>query len=421
MSREPGSGAVLIILDGMGDRPCQKLGGATPLEYAATPVMDQLAAQGLCGLAAPFPPGFPVDTHTGTAPLFGLPEHSARKLARGPVEAAGVGLEVAPENIVFRANFATFSEQYQLLDRRAGRIDRGVDILAQAINRIPPVDGVELTFRPATGHRGVVRLRGEGLSIEVTNTDPGRSTPDRPARCFALSAEVSAIRTAEIINRWSRSVFEVLNSHPLNRQRSSEGLPPANGIILRGGGQHNAQHSLLKALGIDPLVVAAEATILGLAALCGFETVHRPSFTALSNTDIPAKVEAARQALSRYPLVILHFKAPDICAHDLDPVAKADFLQAVDQALPPLLAEARGVVVTADHSTSSESGHHCGDPVPSLLYYPGGRRDHCNTFSEVSCMQGGMGTIASSSLLLMLLDGMGWMHNYRVKDQWMLQ
>ncbi|MBT7307739.1 MAG: hypothetical protein HN842_05945 [Gammaproteobacteria bacterium] len=216
-------------------------------------------------------------------------------------------------------------------------------------------------------------------------------------------------------------VFEALAQHPVNQQRSREALPAANGVILRGAGRCLMQNNLLSDLGITPMVISAEATILGLAALCNFETFRHPTFTALPNTNIAAKIAAAEQALSHYPLVILHFKGTDICAHERDPKGKADFIQAIDQALPTLLKKASAVAITADHSTSSETGDHCGDPVPSLLYYPGVRRDHCKQFSEVSCMQGGLGTIASSSILLMLLDGMNWMQNYRVKDRWMVE
>ena len=402
--------ALLIILDGMGDRPCSKLNGVTPLEYASLPEMDRLVEQGICGLAYPLAPGLPVDTHTGTATLFGFSRSATEQLARGPVEAAGVGMEIGPRDVVLRANFASFNQQYRLLDRRAGRINEGTEALSDSINQIPPIDGVHISFKPATGHRGVVR-----------NPDPGRVKLENTPQCTPLSADSDAKRTAAIVNQWSQAVFEILDQHPVNQQRRKQSLLLANGVILRGAGEFQTQNNLLKELDIKPVVISAEATVHGLAALSGFDSINLPSFTALPDTDIAAKVEAAEQALSHYPLVILHFKAPDICAHDFDPVAKANFIQAVDQALPALSQKASAIAITADHSTSSESGHHCGDPVPSLLYYPGVRRDHCSTFSEVSCMQGGLGTIPSSSLLLMLLDGLGWIRNYKVKDRWMLQ
>ncbi len=37
---------VVILGDGMADRPIGSLGGKTPLEYAKTPMMDALAVKG---------------------------------------------------------------------------------------------------------------------------------------------------------------------------------------------------------------------------------------------------------------------------------------------------------------------------------------------------------------------------------------
>ena len=116
---------LLIILDGLGDRPQPQLEGRTPLEAARTPHLDALVSAGLCGLVDPLQPGLPVDTHTGSGILMGLAPESARRLARGPVEAAGVGFSVRPGEVALRCNFASVEstgERWHVLDRRAGRI-----------------------------------------------------------------------------------------------------------------------------------------------------------------------------------------------------------------------------------------------------------------------------------------------------------
>ena len=83
---------VLLILDGVGDRGIAAFGGHTPLEAAHTPNMDRLISAGQGGLIDPLYPGVPVGTHTGTGILLGLAPRDAAILARGPVEAAGIGL-----------------------------------------------------------------------------------------------------------------------------------------------------------------------------------------------------------------------------------------------------------------------------------------------------------------------------------------
>jgi 2,3-bisphosphoglycerate-independent phosphoglycerate mutase len=42
--------AILVVMDGLGDRPVRELGGLTPLEAAHTPNLDALAARGITGV-----------------------------------------------------------------------------------------------------------------------------------------------------------------------------------------------------------------------------------------------------------------------------------------------------------------------------------------------------------------------------------
>ena len=77
---------LIIILDGLGDRPCPcpDFNGRTALEVADTPFMDGLLSRGCCGLVDPLHPGVPVDTHTGCGALMGIVPEDLRQLERGP-------------------------------------------------------------------------------------------------------------------------------------------------------------------------------------------------------------------------------------------------------------------------------------------------------------------------------------------------
>ena len=414
--------SILIIIDGLGDRPCKLLDGKTPLEAAQTPTMDSLAQQGLCGLTTPLVSGFPVSTHNGTAPLFGLSIEPSRKLARGPIEAAGIGMKITPRDVLLRGNFATLSDKHILVDRRAGRIDEDqTRELTDALNEIPPHNGIEITIKPTTGHRAVVRVRGANISSKISSSDPGRIELKTPPEIHPLNEYSEAKRTAVALNEWCLQVRQILAVHPINKKRVEDGLLPANGVIMRGAGEYQQYKNILREVGVAPLVIAGEATIIGLANLFGFETISKQSFTGMVDTDIRGKIEAAKEALKTSPLVILHFKATDICAHDLDPIAKMRYIERVDKALVDLVDDVDNIVISSDHSTSSETGHHTGDPVPSILTYPGSRRDSVKEFSESSCMQGGgLNGLNSTQLLLMLLDGMGVLRNYQHGYSWLI-
>lgn len=409
---------LLIILDGLGDRSCAALDGRTPLEAASTPNLDRLADAGITGLVDPLYTGVPVGTHTGTGVLMGLAPADAASLARGPVEAAGIGLEVRPGDVVLRCNFATLSEEHGALriqDRRAGRIKEGTEELAGELRDLPLGEGISGSLYPTTQHRAVLALRGEGLSSDITDTDPGggRESAGVLTAQPGDPADAAARRTAGAVNRFVREAHRRLAGHALNAQRESRGLLPANGILTRSAGGATQLGNLVRELGISASVVSGERTVEGLGRLFGFSTVNRPEFTALPHTDLAGKLAATAAELETRDLVFLHIKGPDICAHDRDPLGKKACLERIDVALAALRRDELVIGITGDHSTDSNRGRHCGDPVPSLLLAPNGRRDGVGRFDESACARGGLVRLSGTAFLISLLDAMSAIGNYR--------
>ncbi|MHC4959235.1 MAG: alkaline phosphatase family protein, partial [Planctomycetota bacterium] len=204
------SKGVLVILDGLGDLPSERLLGRTPLEAAATPVLDGWASRGVCGIVDPLFPGAPVGTQTGCGALMGMALRDLERLARGPVEASGVGLDLEPGEVALHANFATLADDgVGILDRRAGRISEGTEELAAAIDGLE-LDGVTTRFRAATQHRAVLSLRGPALSPAVSDTDPGAGAASmRVVPCAPQVKGKAATRTAALINRWTAEAHRI--------------------------------------------------------------------------------------------------------------------------------------------------------------------------------------------------------------------
>jgi 2,3-bisphosphoglycerate-independent phosphoglycerate mutase len=411
----------MIIIDGLGDRGIPGFGGMTPLAAAPTPNMDRLASAGQCGLIDPLAPGMPVGTHTGMSMLFGLPPRSALKLPRGPVEASGIGFSHKENAVYIRCNLATLKaagERLEILDRRAGRNCEGFDRLLADTGALDLGEGIRASLHPATQHRVVLKLSGADLSSGISNTDPGNHYLDKGVQtCVPLrESDRNAERTAAAVNRFTRRVHELFEAHPVNQQRISQGLLPANGIICRSPGKLPKLKTLLQHFQLSAAVVSGEETVLGLGNLLGYSLFRDPAFTALPDTDLQKKVETARAALADHDIVYLHIKGPDICSHDLDPGAKRELLGRIDDAIAPLLDESLVIGITGDHSTDSNTGRHCGDPLPGLIYAPQGRIDNCRSFDETSCAGGGLGRINSSAFLTTLLDQMNRLENYKPED-----
>jgi 2,3-bisphosphoglycerate-independent phosphoglycerate mutase len=416
---------LVIILDGVGDRRCPQLGGKTPLEAASLPALDRLAGEGVTGMMDPLVPGFPVGTHTGTGVLMGLSPADAATLARGPVEAAGIGLELQPGDVVLRANFATLLESGEGLgiqDRRAGRIRERTEELAAVLRDLPLGEGITGSLFPTTQHRAVLLLRGGGLSSAITDTDPG-SSRDAAGVLTAVADEptdAAAHRTARAVNLFVGEAHHRLAEHPVNVERQARGLPPANGVITRSPGGAAPLRNLVTALGLSASVIAGERTVEGLGRLFGYRTVTRESFTALPDTDLEGKLAAALVELETRDLVFLHIKGPDICAHDRDPLGKKACLERIDRILGRLESADLVIGVTGDHSTDSNRGRHCGDPVPAVMVSPNGRRDAVTAFNESACMLGGLGRLSGSAFLVSVLDAMGALSNYKSSDRGLL-
>jgi len=101
---------LLLIFDGMGDRPIVELGEKTPLQAANLPVMDQLALEGQCGVADPVRSGTVATTVMGTLAILGY-DPLRFSIARGLIEAIGCGMKIMPGDVAFRGNWATLDEE----------------------------------------------------------------------------------------------------------------------------------------------------------------------------------------------------------------------------------------------------------------------------------------------------------------------
>ena len=397
---------IVLIIDGLGDLPIDQLGGKTPLEAAHTPVLDQMASLGRYGLVDPIDPGETPNTHSGVGMLLGMLPEQADRLARGPVEAAGLGFELQSGSVAMRANFATLEPQddgFVVVDRRAGRIDEGATTLASLIEYIELDEGVSASFRSTDQHRGLLVLSGPGLDPGISDTDPGdRPMPSPLLECLAVNP--SARLAALMVNRFIQLAHQNLQDHPVNRDRAAAGLPPANGVITRGAGGVLTLDNIIRDQGLHASVISGCNTVKGLGSLLGFDVVSDPRFTGALDTDLEAKIQAAISQHLDHDLVFVHIKAPDICGHDRQPLLKRDFLEKLDSTLAPLTGAGTVIALASDHTTNSNSGFHTADPVPALLYCPDMAGSHAKVnFGESACRKGNLPRQTSHSLLQEIL------------------
>ncbi|MCL4447365.1 MAG: 2,3-bisphosphoglycerate-independent phosphoglycerate mutase [Thermoplasmatales archaeon] len=391
---------LLIIADGLGDRPFESLNGKTTLEAANKPNLNRLAKEGMVGLIDPIRPGVIPGSDTSHLNYLGY-DPFKYYTGRGPFEAMGTGLTLKGGDVAFRANFATVDKNGTVTDRRAGRIREGTSELAKSLNM--KIEDVEVLFKEGTEHRAALVLRGQGITTDVTDNDPHAENL-KPRDIVPTTKE--GIKTARILNEFYKRSLLILKDHPLNKRRRTEGLREANAILYRGGGQVPTLPNFAERYSLKGGYVAAVALVSGICRLVGLRDFTPNGVTGSIDTDVRKKFSAAIEALKEVDFVIVNVKGTDIAGHDGNGIAKKEFIEKIDEAMGETIMKVRNDIVicfTGDHSTPASVKEHTSDPVPILLHYPGCRRDGVGDFDEISAKNGYL-RLTGSDLMNVLLS-----------------
>ena len=405
--------AVLVIADGMADVPLKELKAKTPLEAAKKPSLNHIAESGICGMMDVIAPGTPPGSDIAHLALLGYDVMEVYS-GRGALEAIGSEIDILPNDLAFRCNFATVNENFEVVDRRAGRIEnKDADQLAVAIKeslRIDPPEVGDVLFKNTIQHRAILRLSGPSLSTMVSDTDP-HQTGVEVLEARPLDTSREARNTADILNQLTQQFHNVLKNHPVNAERKKKGLLPANIVLSRGVGQLPEIDPLTLLYGIHPAAIAAVPLTKGVCKVAGMRLLPVPGATGTYETDVMAKAKVAVGALDSYDFVLVHFKATDLASHDKKPQKKIEMIEKFDALVGFLLnnvnLEETFITVTADHTTSSVKKEHSGEPVPVAIMGPCIRTDDVREFGERTCAKGGLGRIFGRDLMPILVNLLG--------------
>jgi len=395
---------IIMIMDGMADRPIKELGYKTPLETAKTPNMDKMAKMGICGLMDPIKPGIRAGSDTSHISILGYDPYTVYT-GRGPFEAAGVGVDVLPGDIAFRCNFSTADENGIITDRRAGRIREGTDKIAESINSMELEEGVEVIFKESTGHRAVLVLRGEGLSDKISDADP-KHEGKVPKEVIPLEETAEARKTAELLNRFIQESYKMLKDHPVNLKRIEEGENPANIIIPRGAGAVPHVQPFGEKYGLKPVCIAETGLIKGIGKIAGMDIVDIDGATGGIDTNLENIQNGILETASKdYDFLLINVDGADEAGHDGQMEEKVKFIEKADSIVGEIMKlEDVYFILTADHSTPISVMDHTGDPVPLVIKGPEVRVDDVEEFNERSVTRGGLCRIRGNNIMDILMD-----------------
>ncbi|MDR7419970.1 MAG: alkaline phosphatase family protein [Armatimonadota bacterium] len=415
-----------VILDGLGDRPVAALDGRTPLDAAATPHLDRLAAAGQQGLVTTVGEGIAPESDVAVMAILGY-DPTVYHAGRGPLEALGAGLAFDAGDLALRGNFATGGDGRAIRDRRVGRnlTSEEARALGDAVTA-----GVRLESAPATvvvaatiAHRcAVVFHPAQGrLSAQISNTDPAYARvgglgvakttfKEEVEDCVPLDGSPEAKTAAALVNEFTWKARAVLDAHPINARRRAEGKLPGNLILVRDGGDHLPRiPSMRERFGVTLGCFVEMPVERGIARFLGMGIVEVPhSPTATRAETYGGWARRALEVLPHYDGLYLHLKGPDEPGHDGDAETKRRVIEEIDAHFFGGLASGLDlrstvVAVTADHATPCETRGHSADPVPLLVVAHGAPPDGAGRYTERAAARGALGHLRGVDILPLLV------------------
>lgn len=387
---------IVILLDGLGDRTHAELCGMTPLEAAKTPNLDMLCKAGQTGIMVPFRQGVPLGTEMAHFLLFGYGEEEYP--GRTIIDAIGEDLDIESGSIYFRTSWAWTEEcegGYLLKDRFTQDLSR--DEALELSKSLPKsFDGCRFEWIFSYDSHGFLKVTGDGISSMVSDADPFyREQCVMKIEPFETE-EQSAIRTADIMNRYLLSCSDILHGHEINKLRIESGLQPANFLMTKWAGGHVDIESFEERNGMKGAIIGSSSLMKGLAGLLDMDYVK----SAILKESIDIAIEG------EWDYVHVHTKAPDEAAHTKNPHNKVRAIEELDSQIERLhhLDEDVLLIVTADHSTPSNGTLiHSGEPVPIMFIGKGLRTDSVESFTERACAQGSI-RMNGADLIPMILN-----------------
>ena len=373
---------VLFLLDGLGDRAHDLLGGRTGIEAAQTPNLDRLCATGSCGVLYAVGPGRAPSSEVAHWSMLGYrPDEFP---GRAVFEALGRGQDVSAEDLFAYAALRP-AERREDGWWLIGRPDpeRDAEEAEQLVARCDGITVDGLTFSLSHVWRGeaVLRISG-GADERVTDSDSFFRAWYPMLRPQALVPE--AERTARACEQWTREVMRRLEGERFNV------------ITLKWFGRPKEVPSFLERHGVSGAFAAESAFLRGLGRCMGLTPIENPYMN----------VELVNEQLEAGDtFVYVHDKRIDEAGHTKDPNVKREAAELLDAAFTNLPVDRAIVCVTGDHATpASPNVIHSGDPVPLVVAGPGVRADGVTSFGERDCAAGILGHLRGPDLMPVLLN-----------------
>ena len=294
---------IVVLGDGMADRPIESLGNKTPLEYAKTPTMDKLASMGEIGMVHTVPDGMKPGSDTANLSVLG---YNPRKYysGRSPLEALSIGVPMKDTDIALRCNIVTLSEEednYEdrtIIDHSSSEIStEDAAVLLEAVRKELETDTYK--FYVGTSYRHLLIWdKGEVVDLVQPHDVLGQKIGDK-------------LPENEDLRNMMKKSYDILVNHPINIERKKRGLNPANSCWFWGAGTKPSLSSFSEKTHLKGAMISAVDLLKGIAVGASMKVINVEGANGGLNTNYAGKAQAAVDVLTKdgYDFVYVHLEA----------------------------------------------------------------------------------------------------------------
>ena len=381
---------IVVLGDGMSDEPIAILDGKTPLEAANIPTIDELASKGEMGMVQNVPAGMSPGSEIANLSVMGY-DPLTDFTGRSPLEALSVGVEMEPDDIIFRCNVVTLTEEEPyaektILDHSSGEISTAeADQLMDAIRE--NFNNETFQFYTGTSYRHIMVWKH------------GRLAKLEPPHDHLTQVIGDYLPEETVLREFMEKSYDILNDHPVNVKRAAEGKRKANSLWYWGAGTKPSLRSFEEKTGLKGAMVSAVDLLKGIAVGAKMQVCQVEGATGSIDTNYEGKAQAAIDSLLKdgCDFAYIHVEAPDEMGHqgeldhkiqaieDLDSRIIAPIKKAMEDA-----GEEFRMLILPDHPTPLRIRTHSADPVPYVLYDSTKQRKTIARYSEKEAMATGI-------------------------------
>lgn len=360
---------VVVLGDGMADRPIEELGNKTPLEYAETPMLDELSKKSEVGMVHTIPEGMKPGSDTANLSVIGY-DPKEYYTGRSPLEALSIGVDMLDTDIAIRCNIVTVSyddkpyEEKTIIDHSSSEIStEDAAVLLDAVRK--ELENDEFKYYVGTSYRHLtIWDKGEVVELTPPHDILGRTIGEY-------------LPTEPKLRDMMKKSYDILANHPINKERMAKGLNPANSIWFWGAGTKPILTSFEEKNNKKGAMISAVDLLKGIAVGAGMKNIIVEGADGTLETNYEGKAQAAVDALTGegFDFAYVHVEAPDEMGHQGSVERKIKAIQYLDQRVIKPVYEglkASGedfrMLVLPDHPTPICVRTHTSEPVPYMLY-----------------------------------------------------